>query len=330
MAEELIRHYEASEGGVAPEMSKVIIPKQCKIYEFSPSTKPAVYCNPGDTVVFETTEAPDGQIRSEEDWRLELDKNRGNPTTGPVHVARSARGDTLAILVKSITLDGPGYLCLHPSIGLLRETVDRRSIKIVSIEDGAVKVGGMKVPIRPMIGVIGTTPEQPVRTTEFGPFGGNMDNRQITEGTCVFLPVFVDGALLGIGDLHASMGDGEISGSGIEIAGKAKVVVNVLRGVSFGFPVVETETEIMCAGEGEMLIDAVKLACRRAHSFLVEYCGMSNRDAHMFLAAFGHVKVSQCAFCDCTDDYRGLTNAAARLAIDKETGIPSVHKLVGV
>jgi amidase len=81
----------------------------------------------------------------------------------------------------------------------------------------------LKIELNPMIGVIGVAPLENISNGEPGPHGGNMDNKLISEGTVLYLPVFVEGALFGLGDLHAAMGDGEVNVTGIEIGGKVTV-----------------------------------------------------------------------------------------------------------
>ena len=82
-----------------------------------------------------------------------------------------------------------------------------------------------------MIGVIGVAPEgEPVNCGTPGSHGGNMDNTAITTGATLYFPVAVEGALFGCGDMHAAMGDGEISVSGAEVAGWATVTLTALPG----------------------------------------------------------------------------------------------------
>jgi len=91
--------------------------------------------------------------------------------------------------------------------------------RIVSIEDDTVRFNDrISFPVRPMVGVIGTAPAgEGIETHYPGPHGGNMDNRYVTTGATVHLPVSVPGAMLGVGDVHASMGDGEISMIGLDL-----------------------------------------------------------------------------------------------------------------
>ncbi|HUV07390.1 MAG TPA: acetamidase/formamidase family protein [Spirochaetia bacterium] len=321
-------------------MARVIVPRECKFFEFNPANQFPYACRSGDTLVFETTEAPDGQIRSEEDYNRPLDPRRANPTTGPVACTGSLPGDVLAVRIEKITVRGPGYIAASPRVGLLNEAVLQRTGKILSLKGNSVLFEGRPIAVRPMIGVIGTTPRQPAKTNECGPFGGNMDNRKITEGSTVYLPVFLEGAGLGIGDLHAGMGDGEVCGAGIEVAGTVETTVRLIRNASFGFPMVATETEWMVCGEGVSLIEAVRVGCERVFELLTGVFAMERGDAYLFMSAFCHVEVCECAFSEGTVPVPGPGQeparqdpirqepvrlpAAVRIVIPKETGLDKV------
>jgi Acetamidase/Formamidase family. len=103
--------------------------------------------------------------------------------------------------------------------------------KVVEINDGKVIFNEkLSFPVKPMIGVIGVAPKEgEINCGTPGPHGGNMDTTLIGEGTKLYLPVFVDGALFALGDLHAVMGDGEIGVSGVEVSGAVTVGLRVLK-----------------------------------------------------------------------------------------------------
>ena len=95
----------------------------------------------------------------------------------------------------------------------------------------------------------------------------------------------------------AGMGDGEVCGCGVEVAGEVEVTVDVLKGFDLGHPAVETEEELMVAGEGGDLTAAVRTACGRMHPLLTRLGGMTPTDAYFFMSTFGQIEVCQCAFC---------------------------------
>ena len=89
---------------------------------------------------------------------------------------------------------------------------------------------------------VGTAPkDEPVPTGTPESHGGNMDCKKIKEGNTLYLPVNVEGALLALGDLHAAMADGEMNGTGIEISGKVKIKVTLLKDYKFGTPMIESD-----------------------------------------------------------------------------------------
>ncbi len=156
----------------------------------------------------------------------------------------------------------------------------------------------IRFPARPMVGVIGTAPEgEGVRKGLPGPHGGNMDNNEAEEGSKIHLPVSVPGALLLIGDVHVSMGDGEISYLGVEICAEVTVKVDLLKGETIKRPWIETPDAWVSTGEAYDLSEALQMACEvDGREVLKRACGVSFEDAYMLLSARGDLKISQC--CD--------------------------------
>lgn len=128
-----------------------------------------------------------------------------------------------------------------PDTGPLFEEAGLRTKEIL-IEDGHIVFNDVRLPIDPMVGVIGVAPKREAVICGFpGAHGGNMDCNKINKCSRLFFPVNVDGALLQLGDLHARMGDGEISGSGVEIPGEVEVKVDVIKDLHIEWPILETE-----------------------------------------------------------------------------------------
>ncbi len=145
-----------------------------------------------------------------------------------------------------------------------------------------------------MIGVIGVAPEgEGVNCGTPGSHGGNMDNKMITEGATLYFPVFAEGALFGLGDFHAAMGDGEISVSGIEVPGKATVTLEVLKGVKLQNPMLENEEVFTQIVSAKTLDEAVKLATEEMADRLVEKTGLPISEVTMLLSAAGQAEICQ-------------------------------------
>ena len=192
-------------------------------YEFSRHNEPRLRITPGETVLVEAEDAFSGQIRTNADRRDKTKKPYGNPQTGPIWIEDAEPGDALAVKIEEI----------RPSIGqCATRTSDPRQlaewlgddcphgVHVCPIRDGLIYWSDdITIPYTPMLGCIGTAPDTGVPTTgPAGPHGGNMDIIETCPGNTVYLPVFVSGGYLYLGDAHAAMGHGELSASGLEMA----------------------------------------------------------------------------------------------------------------
>jgi acetamidase/formamidase len=224
-------------------------------YEFSRHNEPRLRIQPGETVLVETEDAFSGQIRTNEDRRDKTKKPYGNPQTGPIWVEGAEPGDTLAVAIEDI----------QPSNGqCATRTSDPKQLAqwlgddcphgthVCPIRDGLIFWSDkIALPYRPMLGCIGTAPDTGVPTTgPAGPHGGNMDIIETRPGNTVYLPVFVDGAYLYLGDAHATMGHGELSASGLEMPSHTTITVNLIRDKKIPGPRIESPDEIMTIATG--------------------------------------------------------------------------------
>ncbi len=142
-----------------------------------------------------------------------------------------------------------------------------------------------------------------IYTAEPGAQGSNIDINAITVGARVHLPVHVPGALLAIGDVHASMGDGEVSGTGVEIAGEVTVRVDLVPGAASTRPWIETDEEWITTCSGPSLEDAVEMAVEELTRLLIARFSLSRTEAFLLVSARGDVRIGQCARipgCDAT------------------------------
>jgi acetamidase/formamidase len=139
------------------------------------------------------------------------------------------------------------------------------------------------VPVRPMLGCIATAPASGAPDTrDSGPYGGNMDFNEIGEGATVYLPVFVPGALLYVGDGHALQGDGEINGNALETSLDVEVRVDLIPGRNIPEPRVETETHVMAMGLARTIDEALRSATANLAAWLT-------RDYHLTPAEVAEV-----------------------------------------
>lgn len=269
-------------------------------YAFSAATPPVATIRPGDTLVLETFDASTGRIRTREDVHTYVrvrDLRRVNPAAGPIYVEGAAPGDALVVDILSIRLEPQGFVRTSTGAGVLQESIDAPQVVIVRVEDGGLVFGeSVWLPARPMIGVIGTAPaEGVVYTAAPGPQGSNLDINAITTGSRVYLPVQVPGALLAIGDVHASMGDGEVSGTGVEINAEVTVRVDLEKGAAPARVWIETPEHWVATGNGPTLDAAVEVAVEELTRLAMRLFGLSRTEAFMLVSACGDVRIGQCA-----------------------------------
>ena len=224
----------------------------------------------------------------------DIDFSCVNPATGPVYVRQAVLGSVLEVKIEAIGVRDWGVICTMPGIGPLTETAAART-RIVPVEHGvwASFSREISIPLRPMIGVIGVAPaDGAVPCGQPGDHGGNLDTALIGAGTTVYLPVRVEGALFALGDLHASMGDGEICGTGIETAGYVDVWLNVRRG-SIVRPVVETAEAWHCLASDPDLLVAVRKCTGDMQRLLVDKWQLDPTDAYQLMSVAGDLQISQ-------------------------------------
>ena len=269
-------------------------------YAFDPTHAPVLEIDPGDTVVFETWDARTGTIQRDQDL---LDHNHPlgtNPATGPVWVRGARPGDVLAVRLSRIDLAESGFIAVKAGQGLLAHLTAEYATRMVPVHDGSAWFGDrLRLPLRPMVGVVGTTPaEGAVSTGDPGPHGGNMDNRLLGPEAGVYLPVLVEGALLGLGDVHGAMGDGEISILGLEICAEVTACIDLLGpGDVTGFrqrPLIETPDSWVTTAEHVDLAEAVRLAAVEMAALMQARMGLSFAEAYMLMSAVVDVQISQC------------------------------------
>jgi amidase len=266
------------------------------IYSLDKNHQPVLEINPGETVVFETHDARTGTIQTEQDLLDHPHPKGMNPATGPVFVKGAKPGDSLLVEIQKITLAEKGFIAVKAGVGLLAHRADRFVTKIIPIKDGIARFSErISFPVRPMVGVIGAAPSgEGVSTGYPGPHGGNMDNNEVKEGAKVHIPVFVPGALLGIGDVHASMGDGEISMVGFEVCAEVTVKVDRIEGETITRPWIETADGYwITTGDAPDPEQAMRIACEEMVNLLMKRWNLSFPEAYMLVTARADLSICQ-------------------------------------
>lgn len=265
------------------------------VYALSPNNKAVATIESGTRVEFDTKDCFSNEIQSEKDLFESVGWATINPATGPVYVQGAEPGDTLVVYIEDIEVADQGCMVTVPDMGAAGKMISKTETKIIPIRNQqAIFNDKISIPIDPMIGVIGTAPakdEIPCGTP--GAHGGNMDTRLIKKGNTLYLPVNVKGALLAMGDLHAVMGDGEVSVTGIEIPGKVTVKVDLIKANQEKWPVLETQDSWYVIASGEDLDEAADLALQAMLSFLEKRTDLSLNDRVSLLSAIGNLEISQ-------------------------------------
>lgn len=264
------------------------------IYEFNQTNQPIAIVASGSRVRIETYDCFKNQIDSEDTKLAGLDWNQINPATGPIFVEDAKPGDVLKVTIESIEIDETGVMLVGPNLGVMGPFIEEMSAKILPIVDNKIQFNELLLPLNKMIGVIGVAPAgQGVNCGTPGAHGGNMDNKMVTEGAILYFPVAVEGALFGLGDFHAAMGDGEVSVSGVEVAGVATVQLEVLKGETIQQPLLENVESFTQIASALTLDDASKMATELMVRRIVERTDMSISEVTMLMSAVGQLEICQ-------------------------------------
>lgn len=272
-----------------------VIPREEAVFSFGPEMKPVLEVDPGEVVTFETHDCFSGQIQTESDLVTEIDFDLVNPATGPVAVRGAEPGDSLVVEILDIRPGPQGVATIIPGYGQLIDLVESPVTKVLPVSDGVVHFSDeIRFPARPMVGVVGVATGGDVITNAMpGQHGGNLDDHLHGVGTKIYFPVRQPGGMFGVGDMHASMGDGEICGTGVEIAGEVTVRFDLLKGKQGVWPVSETEAAWITHGTATEYPDAMREACREAAYLLAGEWNLSLEDAFVLLSIRADVGVAQ-------------------------------------
>ncbi len=277
---------------------------QAMMYEFDHRHEPVLRVQQGESFVVETEDAGSGLVRSPE-AASQLDDfptrqffpPKGNPMGGPVYVEGAERGDLLEVTVERIIVDEQGFTNFRPGQGPLGDShrwsiLTQPFVHIIkhlpgpsgTTRDG-VGVFNDRVTwdLQPMIGTIGVAPDREVESSAVGqgPWGGNLDVRDIKEGTRVYLNCYHEGGLLYVGDVHASQGDTEFYGTADETRGELTLSCRVVKNKTIPFVRLEKAESIVSLYSFRPLEDAVESAIVNLMEWMVTEYGVSERDAYM-------------------------------------------------
>jgi amidase len=263
-------------------------------FAFSSVGKPVTRVQQDEEVILETHDCFQGQLRSERDLIDALDWSHVNPATGPVYIEGTKPGDILRVDLLAIKLDEQSVMVTIPGEGALGDVITKMETAILKVEGDDLLFRTIRIPRRPMIGVIGVAPaEGEVSNGTPGEHGGNMDCTLIAQGARLYLTVGVAGALFGAGDLHAAMGDGEIVVCGAETAGEVRFSARVVDLPMLPTPFVENKSVVATIVAAKTADEAAAEATHRMAKFLTDFVKISRNDAGMLMSLAGELRFCQ-------------------------------------
>lgn len=257
------------------------------------SHPPVLHMANGDTVITTTVDA----------WGKDASDTevtpRGNPQTGPFYVDGAEPGDTLVVELDRISPNraigyarsvvapnvvDPSFVRQLPESDVVEWRIDNKG-GTASLLKKDTKLRNLTIPLAPMLGCFGVAPSkgQAISTDTSGEYGGNMDYRGFAAGVTVYFPVFAPGALLHVGDGHATQGDGEIVGTGIEISMEVQFTVRLSKGKRIRWPRGENQEYIFAVGNARPLDQAVQHATTEMLRWLGEDYGLDTVSASILL-----------------------------------------------
>jgi len=275
------------------------------------SIPPIATIHTGETVSFDLLDASCGQIRADStvDAIRTLDFSQVDQVNGPIYVEGAAPGDTLEVEFLDVQPADWGWTAIIPGFGLLAGDFPEPALKTWRLEGGASGwaefAPGIRIPLAPFCGEIGLAPGRAGAFSTIPPYrhGGNMDTKHLTQGSRLYLPVEVPGALFSIGDGHAAQGDGEVCGTAIETPMRVTVRLTVRTDVPVAEPqflmagpvAQRTNTAAYYAtdGIGPDLMEAARNAVRHMIDHLQRTYGLSRTDAYMLCSVAVDLKLCE-------------------------------------
>lgn len=225
----------------------------------------------------------------------------GHILTGPIYVEGADSGDVLEVRFKSIR-PAIDYACNSYSnrSGFLPEDFPQggktRIIELDTVHMLGKFSDGVVIPLHPFFGSVGVAPPKSFGRLNSAPPGihaGNLDNKELVEGTSLFIPVWAKGALLNIGDGHAGQGNGEVDITAMETSLTGRLQLVLHKNMHLDWPRGETPTHYIAMGTDSALVKATKTAVREAIKFLQTEKGMTQGDAYQLVSVSSDVDITQ-------------------------------------
>jgi acetamidase/formamidase len=294
----------------------VNIDKNNLSYTFNYSKKPIIEVSEGESFTLSTEDNLSGLIKTEKDLPLEPNLKpysetkpvKHNPVTGPVFIKGAQKGDLLEIKIEKIIPNNYGITCIIPGSGEFNDSAKwpelneahTKVIKHLPGVSGTTRDGSgifnekISFDLRPFIGTIGVCPEFELLSTMSGQFPccGNWDCRDIKEGSKLFLNCYHEGALLYIGDVHASQGDTELTWVADEIKSEVTASCRVIKNKKIPYARIEKENSIIQLFADKPMEDSVHNAITGLMDWIIEDYGIKPKDIYMMLSVLPDFRIN--------------------------------------
>ena len=290
-------------------------------YAFDWRDEPLLRVRPGETFEVETWDAGTGYFKTPADkaipaLRPGFDRSppQANPIGGPVYVEGAERGDTLVVAIEEILVGDYSWIAIGPKRGPLGESTRwpelsaEYTTRIFRHEPGPS--GGMgdgtlhfneriSWPVAPFVGTLGTAPDREVCTSldGQGEWGGNLDVRDVRPGNRILLPVFHPGGLFYLGDVHASQGDTEFTGTAAETTAVVRLRLDVVKGKRPPWMRIEKPDSIVAVYASRPLEAAVETATIYLMDWLISDYGFTPTDAYCLVSTCPDFRVHVYQMC---------------------------------
>jgi acetamidase/formamidase len=290
-------------------------------YAFDWRDQPLLRVRPGESFEIETYDASTGYFKSPADKavpakRPGFDRNppHANPIGGPVYLEGAERGDTLVIVLEEIVVADYSWIAIGPRRGPLGESSrwpelsDEYTTKIFkhtpgpsgTMRDGTLHFSDrLKWPITPFVGTLGVAPDREVTTSVDGQgdWGGNLDIRDACPGNRILLPVYHPGALFYLGDVHASQGDTEFTGTAAETMATVRIKLDLIKGKRPPWMRIEKPESLISVYAFRPLEVAVETATINLMDWLIADFGFTPTDAYCLVSTCPDFRIHVYQMC---------------------------------
>jgi acetamidase/formamidase len=295
--------------------------EQARKYAFDWRDESLLRVKPGETFEIETFDASTGYFKTPEDQAIPgrrpgFDRSppQANPIGGPVYLEGAARGDTLVVTIEDIIVADYSWIAVGPKRGPLGESTrwpelssgyTTRIFRHTPGPSGSMRDGTLHFserlswPITPFIGTLGVAPDREVTTSidGQGDWGGNLDIRDVCPGNRILLPIYHPGALFYLGDVHASQGDTEFTGTAAETMATVRVRLDVVKGKRIPWMRIEKPDSIVSVHAFRPLEVAVETATINLMDWLITDYGFTPTDAYCLVSTCPDFRIQVYQMC---------------------------------